>query len=179
MKQNEQIKRLKADSKLTMKALLSESLRSRFLIGSHNAVKLKKSLATVRRLDLAERTLLTPVVHKAHAKRLNERYQVRWDKIRDKAKADWSKLPKSIKSMTVKATDHEIAASHIRFLTLVDSVTAVDANAALRAATKFKQKLITTAEGVSGLTCLGAIEVEVVSMSLMRELGRLDKTTLS
>ena len=179
MKQNEQIKRLKADSKLTMKALLSESLKSRFLIGSHNAAKLKKSLATVRRLDLAERTLLTPAVHKAHAKRLGERYQVRWGKIRDKAKTDWSNLPKAIKAMTVKATDHEIAANHIRFLTLVDSVTAVDANAALRAATKLKQKLITTAEGVSGLTCLGAIEVEVVSMSLMRELGRLDKPTLS
>jgi hypothetical protein len=176
---NEKLKWLKADSKATMKALLAESLQSRFLIGSHNAIKLKKSLATVGRLDLADKTLLTPSVHKTHAKRLSDRYQARWDKIRDKARADWSKLPKATRALTVKATDHEIAANHLRFLTLVDSVTAVDANAALRAAIKLKEKLITTASAIKGITCLGSIEIEVVSMSLMRELGRLDKPTAS
>ena len=173
------IKWLKADSKATMKALLEESLKSRFLIGSHNAIKLKKSLATVGRLDLVDRTLLTPSIHKAHAKRLSDRFQAQWDKIRDKARADWSKLPKTSRALTVKATDHEIAARHLRFLTLVDSVTAVDENAAIRAAIKLKEKLITTASAVKGITCLGSIEVEVVSMSLMRELGRIDKPTAS
>jgi len=173
------IKWLKADSKATMKALLEESLKSRFLIGSHNAIKLKKSLATVGRLDLADRTLLTPSIHKAHAKRLSDRYQAQWDKIRDKARIDWSKLPWASRAFTVKATDHEIAARHLRFLTLVDSVTAVDENAAIRAAIKLKEKLITTASAVKGITCLGSIEVEVVSMSLMRELGRIDKPTAS
>lgn len=176
---NEKLKWLKADSKATMKALLAESLKSRFLVGSHNSKKLKKSLSTAGRLDLADRTLLTPTVHKAHAKRLSDRYQARWDKIRGKARADWSKLPRATRALTVKATDHEIAANHIRFLTLVDSVTAVDANAAIRAAIKLKEKLITTATATKGITCLGSIEVEVVSMSLMRELGRLDKPTAS
>lgn len=176
---SDQIKRLKADSQATMQALLAESLKSRFLIGSHNAIKLKKSLATVGRLDLADRTLLTPSVHKTHAKRLSDRYQARWDKIRDKARSDWSKLPRAKRSLTVKATDHEIAANHIRFLTLVDSVTAVDASAAIRAAIKLKEKFINTAEATNGITCLGSIEVEVVSMSLMRELGQLDKPTAS
>jgi hypothetical protein len=174
-----QIKWLKADSKVTMKLLLVESLKSRFLLGSHNAIKLKKSLATAGRLDLADRTLLTPAVHKAHSKRLSDRYQDRWDKIRDKAKADWTKLPKPTRSLTVKASDHEIAANHIRFLTLIDSVTAVDANAAIQAAIELKEKLISTASAIKGITCLGCIEIEVVSMSLMRELGRLDKPTVS
>jgi hypothetical protein len=125
------------------------------------------------------RTLLTPSVHKTHAERLGERYQVQWSKIRDKARADWSKLPRASKVLTVKATDHEIAANHLRFLTLVDSVTAVDANAAISAAIKLKEKLITTGQATRGITCLGAIEVEVVSMALMRELGQLDKPTAS
>lgn len=175
----EKIKWLKADSKATMKALLAESLKSRFLIGSHNTIKLKKSLATVGRLDLVGRTLLTPSVHKTHAKRLSDRYQVQWDKIKDKSLVDRSKLPRASKFLTVKATDHEMAANHIRFLTLVDSVTEVDANAAIRAAIKLKEKLITTASAIKGITCLGSIEVEVISISLMRELGRLDKQTAS
>ena len=175
----EKLKWLKVDSKATMKALLEESLKSRFLIGSHNTIKLKKSLATVGRLDLVGRTLLSPTVHKAHAKRLSDRYQAQWDTMRDKARADWSKLPRATRALTVKPTDHEIAANHLRFLTLVDSVTAVDANAAIRAAIKLKEKLITTASAIKGITCLGSIEVEVVSMSLMRELGRLDKPTAS
>jgi hypothetical protein len=173
----DKIKRLKADSKVMMSLLKSESLKSRFLLGSHNGIKLKKSLSTVDRLDLVDRTLLSPDVHKAHAKKLSARFLNRWDKIREKARKDWLKLPKSIRASTVKLSDHEVAANHIRFLTLVDSVTAVDAKAAFRSAIKLKEKLTTTAKSITGLTCLGVIEVEVVSMSLMRELRTLDKTS--
>ena len=173
------LERLRADSKATMAALIEESLRSRFLIGSHNSIKLKKSLATAGRLDLEGRTLLTPTVHKEHARRLYDRYQSRWDKIKDKAQSNWSILPKATRQGTVKATDHEIAANHIRFLTLIGCVTVVASGEAVRAAVKLKEKLITTAQATRGITCLGAIEVEVVSMALMRELGQLDKPTAS
>lgn len=175
----DETKRLKADSKVMMKALRVESLKSRFLLGSHNGIKLKKSLSTVKRLDLVDRTLLFSDVHKAHAKKLSGRFLNRWDKIREKASKDWLTLPKSTRANTVKLTDHEVAANHIRFLTVVDSVTAVDANAAFRAAIKLKEKLTTTAQSIKGLTCLGAIEVEVVSMSIMRALRALEKTSHS
>ncbi len=177
MNSKEKIKSLKADSKATMKALLAESLKSRFLIGSHNVIKLKKALAAVGRLDLVDRTLLAPALHKAHSDRLSDKFQLRWKKIRDKAKADWDKLPKGVKALTVKPTDTTIAANHIRFLTLVDSVTVISANDAIRASIKLKEKLITTAKNSAGIRLLGVIEVEVVSMSLMREFRRLDKTT--
>jgi hypothetical protein len=177
MTPKQKIEWLKADRKATMKALLGESLKSRFLIGSHNAIKLKKSLATVCRLDLADRTLLTPSVHKIHADRLNDKFQSRWAKIREKARSAWSKLPKEIRELTVKPTDSEIASNHIRFLTLVDSVTPLNVNDAVRASIKLREKLITTAKASPGISCLGAIEVEVVSMALMREFRRLDKTT--
>lgn len=174
-----QLKRLRADSALAMEAIRAESLKSRFLLGSHNGIKLKKSLSTVGRLDLVERTLLSPEVHKAHAKKLSDRFLKRWNNIREKARKDWLKLPRAIRSSTVKLTDHEIASNHIRFLTVVDSVTAVDSGAALKAAIKLKEKLTTTAQSVRGLTCLGVIEIEVVSMSLMKQLRALDKTSNS
>ena len=175
----EHIKWLKADSKATMKVLLEESLKSRFLIGSHNSIKLKRSLATVGRIDLVERTLLTPSVHKIHADRLSDKLHSRWGIIRDKARSDWSKLPKQLRELTAIPTDNEIAVNHIRFLTLVDSVTLLNVNDAIRASVKLKEKLITTAEACAGIKCLGVIEVEVVSMTLMREFRRLDKTTES
>ena len=170
---------LKADSKATMKALLEESLQSRFLLGSHNSVKLRTSLATVGRFDLLERTLLTPSIHKVHATRLSDKFHLRWNKIRDKSRSDWSKLPKDLKATIVKPTDDEIAASHLRFLTIVDSVTPLRVSDAIRAAVKLKEKLTTTVKESTGITCLGAIEVEIVSMSLMREFRQLDKTSAS
>lgn len=160
-----------------MKALLDESLKSRFLIGSHNSIKLKRSLATVDRLDLVDRTLLTPAVHKVHANRLSDKLDLRWKKIRDKAKADWSRLPKQVRVEANKPTDNEIASNHLRFLTIVDSVTFLNVNDAIKASIKLKEKLITTAKACTGIACLGVIEVEVVSMKLMREFRRLDKTT--
>lgn len=173
------IKKLKADSKVVMAALQAEAKQRRFLIGSHNAIKLEKSLAAVDRLDLVGRTLLDPEIHKAHAARLNKRLQARWEKIKTKADSDWRKLPRSAKSQVIRRNPQEVAASHLRFLTLVDSVTAVDARAGLKAAKKLKEKLTTTLDLVSGLTCLGAIEVEVVSMKLMREIKKKDTQSAS
>lgn len=172
-----QIQRLKSDSKLVMAALEAEALAQKFLIGSHNAVRLRRALAAGGRLDLVDRTLLTPEIYKAHAKRLADRYLRNWTRIHDKALQGWKKLPLQIRRATIKPTAEDIAAAQYRFLTVVDSVTAVDAGAGLKAAIKLKEKLITTASAVKGITLLGSLEVEVVSMRLMREIRRLDQTT--
>ena len=177
MNSKAKIQRLKSDSKLMMQILRNEALAQKFLIGSHNGVRLRRSLAAGGKLDLVERTLLTPEVHKAHAKRLADRYLRTWSKSHDKSVEGWKRLPLQIRKSISKPSAHDIAANHYRFLTVVDSITAVDAGAGLKAAIKLKEKLITTASAVSGITLLGALEVEVVSMRLMRELRRLDQTT--
>jgi hypothetical protein len=177
MKKSDQIKRLKADSINTMKALQKEASERRFLVGSHNAIRLKKSLAAAERLDLDGRTLLTPKVHQSHAEKLAKRYDALWKGIRTKAHNGWSKIPKAYRLS--KPTDTEIAGQHFRFLTVVDSVTAVDAGAALKACTKLKEKLTTTASTAKGIGCLGVIEVEVVSLDLMRKFAAVDTTTES
>ena len=171
------IQRLRNDSKLVMKALQQEALAQKFLIGSRNAVRLRRSLAAGDRLDLVERTLLTPEIHKAHANRLSDRYLGNWTKIREQAIHSWQKFPHSLRKVTVKPTDQDIAAAQYRFLTVVDSVTAVDAGAALKAATKLKEKLTTTASSVRGIAILGVLEVEVVCMRLMREFRRLEQSS--
>jgi hypothetical protein len=124
-----------------MKALQQEALAQKFLIGSHNAVRLRRSLAAGQRQDLIDRTLLTPEVHKVHAKRLSDRYLKQWTKKRDQATRNWQKLPPSLRMANAKPTEHDIAAAQYRFLTVVDSVTAVDAGDALRAVIKLKEKL--------------------------------------
>lgn len=175
MNKSEQIQRLKADSISTMETLQKEALARRFLVGSHNGVRLKKSLAVIQRLDLDGRTLLTPEVHQAHAEKLSKRYEVVLQKLRFKSHNNWSKIPKPYR--LEKPTDTEIAGNHLRFLTLVDSVTAVDASDAVKAAIKLKEKLTTTASSVKGIECLGVIEVEVVSLALMEKFAGIDKVT--
>lgn len=170
MKKYDQLKRIRSDSAATMKALQKEASKRRFLVGSHNAIRLKKSLAASERLDLDGRTLLTPKVHQAHAAKLAKRYDVLWKKIRIKALSGWSKIPKILRSE--KPTDTEIAGHHLRFLTVVDSVTAVDAGAALKACAKLKEKLTTTAQSAKGIGCLGVIEVGLSAVWRYRHLSQ-------
>lgn len=166
------IDRLKSDSILTMNALKEDAIKRRFLVGSHNAIRLKKSLAAVERLDLDGRTLLTPKVHQAHASKLAKRYETLWKATRNKALSSWTKVPKNYRP--AKPTDTEIAGQHFRFLTVVDSVTAVDAGAALKACSRLKHKLTTTASSTKGVGCLGVVEVEVVSLALMAKFVATD-----
>ena len=173
------IKWLKADSKRVMRALIEEALQSRFLHGSHNTLKLKKSLATVGRLDLVDRTLLSPSVHKIHAERLSNRFLAKWIKIRDKARTDLIKLHQRDRAEHSTPTDNDIAGNAFRFLTIVDSVAAVDAKSAVSAAVKLKKNVTLIAQSIKGISCLGVIEVEVISMTEMRKLRNLDTTTNS
>jgi hypothetical protein len=177
MNKSDQIKRLKADSAATMKALQKEASERRFLVGSHNATRLKESLVEGGRVDLIDRTLLTPTMHKAHAERLGKRYETNWTKLRSKVLSSWTKTPVAFRP--AKPTDSEVADKHYRFLTLVDSVTAVDAGAALQACKSLKEKLTTTASTTRGVSCLGVIEVEVVSLELMEKFSKATKTTAS
>ena len=175
MTKSEKIKRLKADSISTIKALQKEALDRRFLVGSHNRVRLRKSLAVIQRLDLDDRTLLNPEIHKKHAEKLSKRYEAILKKLRLNSHTSWSRIPRAYRQ--TKPTDTEIAGNHLRFLTLVDSVTGVDAKAAIKAAIKLKEKLTTTASSVKGIGCLGVIEVEVVSLALMEKFAGIDGVT--
>ena len=169
------IKWLKEDKDVVLEKMRLESLSSKHVIGSHNKNRLVKALATGRRLDLVDRTLLSSKIHKDHASRLSKRYISRWEKLQAKAIADWKKIKYVTNSK--KPSDADIAAKHIRFLTVVDSVCPVSSSEAITLVKKLKADLQANVTSSSGVWCLGVIEVEVVDLDLMRKIKVADKTT--
>lgn len=158
-------KQLQKSSLMLLSYLREEAIKRRFLVASHHAERLKNSLGMFGRADLNERTLLSEGVHKDHAARLDKRLQRCWIKIR-------AKHQKNFPLISEHKLSHLIAGSHLRFLTLVDTLTAVNSKQAISAAVKLKADLSKVASSIKGLSVLGAIEIEVVSMKLMREIGR-------
>lgn len=159
---------LKAQSAGSLERLRVARQHDRFLLGSQTETRLRKSLASAGRLDLATTTLLTPAVHEAHAAKLTDRYLARWERIRSKQQQDWKKIPAALRRGTPPPSDVAIANDHFRFFTLIDSVTVVSADAALHAAVRLKAELVEAVNAVTGIHCLGAVEAEVVSLTLER-----------
>lgn len=157
-------KQLKKSSLLALSVLREEATKRRFLLNSRNSKRLANSLGMFGRADLNERTLLSEGVHKDHAARLDKRLQRCWLKIRAKQK-------KRLPLFSEHELSHKIAGSHLRFLTLVDTLTAVNSRQAISAAVKLKADLSKVASSTKGLSVLGAIEIEVVSMKMMRKVG--------
>lgn len=149
-------------------------LSSQFLLGSHNKVRLRTALSAVGRLDLAERTLLAPDVHQAHAEKLAGRFVAKWSTVKDKRLVDWASIPAGLRRGTPAPTPQAIASEHVRFLTLIDSVTLVDSASALQAAMRMRDGIKHAVSQCRGIWCLGAIEIEVVSMSKMRGIRAFD-----
>ncbi len=166
---------LKAQSAGTLERLRVARMNDRFLLGSQTETRLRKSLASVGRLDLASTTLLTPAVHEAHAEKLKDRYLARWERIRSKKQQDWKQIPAALRRGTPSPSDVAIANDHYCFFTLIDSVTVVSADAALHAAVRLKAELVEAVNAVTGIHCLGAIEAEVISLPIMRAIR--DKNT--
>lgn len=173
------LKRLREDSPRMAQAIRDEALKYRFLAGSHNAVKLRRSLALIGRLDLVEKTLLSPKVHKVHAARLTERYLKKWEKIKTTRLSKWSSLPPKIKKGLKKPTNNDIASTHLRFFTLIHDVTTMDHQSALKSVKKMKVELLKALKATKGMWCLGVIEGEVISISSMKDIQRTDKGTES
>lgn len=159
-------KKLQKSSLLALSLLREEATKRRFLLGSHNSKRLASSLGMFGRADLNERTLLSHDIHKDHAARLDKRLQRYWVKIRAKQK---NMLP----LFSEYELSHQIASSHLRFLTLVDTLTVINSKQAISAALKLKADLSKVASSIKSLSVLGAIEVEVVSMKIMRRVGTL------
>lgn len=172
-----QLKKLRDDSPKMMEAIRKEALKYQFLVGSHNSVKLRRSLALVDRLELVDKTLLSPKIHKVHSSRLADRYIKKWKKVKTTRLNKWSSLPVKIRKGVSKPTDNEIASSHLRFFTLIDSVTTIDHQSALKSAKKMKTELLKVLKATKGMWCVGVIEGEVISLSSMKEVQQTDKNT--
>jgi hypothetical protein len=151
-------KQMAKQSARTAGVIKEEAKHSQFLVGSHTKVRLRKALAVAGRLDLAETTLLTPAIHKIHADRLAERYLRKWQSVR----------------AACHNTDQ--ARARFRFLTLLDCIEVPDPAVAIRTILAFKEALSAAAQDSVGIWLLGAVEVEMVSLEMMRENRKLITT---
>lgn len=141
---------MKKSLKRTANAINEEYKRKRFNYGSHNKVRLNKALASVGKYELQDTTILSPSVHSVHSKKLADRFLKRLE--------HYKKLGYKNTSATEK----------FRFLTLLHSVEIMDVQRTIQTIKKFQSQLQNTIKSSKGIWCLGAVEVEVVNIEMMR-----------
>lgn len=141
---------MKKSLKKTADAINEEYKRKRFNYGSHNKVRLNKALASVGKFELQDTTLLSPSVHEVHSNKLADRFLKRLE--------HYKKLGYKNTSATEK----------FRFLTLLHSVEIMDVQRTIQTIKKFPSQLQNTIENSKGIWCLGAVEVEVINIEMMR-----------
>lgn len=172
----EELKATCATNFITLKKELSKSRV--FLIGQQvEKTRLPKSLAAVDRRDLASSTLLTKEVRDLHSGKLCAQYMKKWNRVRTQHLKDWSNLPGEMRIGTKLPKDFDIAATHMRFFTLIDSVAVVNSDAAMYAANVMRNELQAVLKNSKGIWCRGVIEIEVISLTMQRRIRELNKNT--
>jgi hypothetical protein len=138
--QNNSFRELMNKNSDCLLATVRGSIRSN--VNQQKRARLKKAVGK----QLAERTLLDSHVSKKHAERLAKKFYSRW--------ADF---------------DHEKASERLRFMTILHSVCALDKNVILSEIEGLKDRLRNVVLSVKGIEVLGAFEVEIINMRLMRQ----------
>ena len=141
---------MKKSLKKTADAINEEYKRKRFNYESHNKVRLNKALGSEGKYELQDTTLLSPSVHEVHSKKLADRFLKRLE---------------HYKNLGYKNTS---ATEKFRFLTLLHSVEIMYVQRIIQTIKKFQSQLQNTIEGSKGIWCLGAVEVEVINIEMMR-----------
>jgi hypothetical protein len=151
-KKSEFRKKLEKNNQRIVKEIHKELMSSRFVIQSHNKEKLRKSLSLTNDLHLYEKTLLNPQVHKIHSKSLFERFLKH----------------KETKSKKI-----------YKFLTLLHSVEILNEQRILNSVEEMRYQIHKVVSESKSIWCLGSIEVEVVSLRMMRKIRDEDKFSSS
>jgi len=145
-------KKMEKNNQRIVQEIHKELMSSRFVIQSHNKEKLKKSLSLTNDLHLYDKTLLNPQVHKIHSKSLYERLLKH----------------KGTKSKKI-----------YKFLTLLHSVEILNEDRILKSVEEMRYQIHKVISESKSIWCLGSIEVEVVSLRLMRKIRDEDKLSNS
>jgi hypothetical protein len=143
-----------------------EALQSRPVIGAHSSRVLRKTLAMADRHDLIGRTLLDAEVHKKHSVLMLARF----NKLVERCKVDYDEMAPVPREHKQRLPSFEAyLRTRLRFLTVLHSCKWLDVSDVKNSALSLASKLSSTLKGVRKRPKLiGAIEIEVVSMKLMR-----------
>lgn len=154
-------KRLQASSRKAMTAMREEALHRQFMVGSHTKIRLRKALSITNRLDLLDVTLLSKEVRTSHAQKMAKRFI--------------GKLKSRSIALKSSKQSGKTAQSNFRFITLIDSVTRLSADVAIKKVIEFKSSVEELLLHHPKIWMLGAIECEVINMEMMRKI-KLDNT---
>nr|WP_281720295.1 hypothetical protein [Nitrosomonas nitrosa] len=164
-------KQMKKRSAQVMAAMKAEYAGRRFYYGTQNSVRLRKALASEALHHLHHRTLLSPQIHTIHAARLTQRFLRQLEKVKLSVRQQRHDFVKTNRRYGRTVNPSSITAhDRFRFITVLQGLEVLDVTRILKQVRAFKEQLRTVIEGCRGLWCLGAIEVEVVSMEMMRQL---------
>lgn len=149
-----------------------------FPLNSRITQRLDTTFNLYNRSDLIGRTLLDDDIHCKHARILEERFIRKFRKIKKRELAHQKRkhLASGSNHPLVPYTEHQIAANTTRLITLLHEVVELDSDAAVQSAMNMKKQIVTAIEKIDGMTCLGAIEIEVISIPLMEELHTARET---
>lgn len=163
---NSSYQALKDDKESQFHRIRQQALQTRPIIGAHSSRVLRKTLAMAGRHDLIGKTLLDADVHKKHS----ELMLARFDKLVERCKVDYDKMALALKEHKQRVPSFEAyLRTRLRFLTILHSCQYLNVRDAKKSAVSLALKLSSTLRGVRHRPKLiGAIEIEVVSMKLMR-----------
>lgn len=139
-------------------ALHEALIETRGDYGTHNSKRLKYALKLKGLTHLEERTLLSPKVHAKHSKNLGQRYLKRLALVNTKAAAK------------NKPTNFNVS-SEFRFMTLIHCLEAPKLSRVHKAIDTLTNDLKKATESSVGIWLLGAIEVEVISLEMLRQIA--------
>ena len=143
------LEELRKSSGATIDALKREK---RFDIGTKRNTKLKKALGA----DRAAESILNREVQKRHEARLAQSYKKYWSYLVGKEQR-----------------------SRLRFLTILHEVTSADAGEMVASAQNLKDQLTSVLCQAKSIFVVGAVELEIVNMTLMQKYAAQKKLNLS
>lgn len=164
-------KHMEKISARTAPILREEARKIRFDCATQNKVRLRKALASVGLHHLQDSILLSPEIHESHAKKLAHRYLKKLATVQRSVRQQQRDLYKANKRYGVSVDPSSLSAhDRFRFPTVLHSMEVLDVERTLRTVRAFKEQFQSVIERCRGLWCLGVIEVEVISIDLMRQL---------
>lgn len=176
LKMEVQSKKTLAKIQIELQEHWKDSMNKQFLENSTVVSRLQESLRIGNRLDLLDRTLLTPSVHQFHHENLYKKFNNRYQKIKDNHHKSITKFNVNNTDKLFPLSDQDLTDNHIRSFTLLDSVCVIDHKTALQSALKMKQQLMEVVGRIKGVKVLGVIEGEIISIKRMTEIKDKDDT---
>lgn len=151
-----------------------EIMRKRFISGTGNEYKVKKSLELGKNSRLFSESILLAENQAKYAEVANALFQKKLVNLRRNEKAISAKFRKvkTNKHNHYPTDDHSIAEKRLRLLTIIHSVSALNVNDAISDVKKLIAEFTKLIRKCKGMSCYAVVEVEVISyrnMKLLKE----------